>query len=724
MADKEAQINENEDRLDEEFAKYLESLETNGINQTNPFVTSSPELAQIMSAHEQLGQLMAPLQEFAVTQAYKSDQTTTLSPGTVIGDYEIIEEIGRGGMGIVYKARNRKFNIVAALKMISSGQRATEEERTRFLAEVEHQGNLNHPNIVRVTGGGEYDGHLYFTMTLIERKDGKASLEKHLDRFKNDPIATIKLMRKVALAIRYANQRGILHRDLKPGNVLLDEEGNPHVTDFGLAKQLSHRDEWEVSPETQNIPTAACSMLAGTVSYMSPEQAEGDKYLTVRSDVYGLGAILYELLTGVPPCKADSFEEAWKRAKENKIATPRSLNPAINPDLEAVCLQCLRKDPDSRYESGKHLAENLARVQNKQRPDKVKWPLWKHIWFCMARNPAVTAMVFCALLLAGVGVQEWIEIRRLDAINHAADVKLAAKQKAIKDAALNSAHFTAGLVASILHNRIDDLKQAVEEAAKILEANHTLITRVDETKDFDNEVAPFPEFDQFLEDLVNNRKDSTGNPIFVTGAYYNREGTMVSHSSINNTERKRVIGKDFKYRDYFKGAMSVKLEPNGTSVYVSKLYKSLSGGFYQIGFSRVIYSKTHPREPIGLLYASIKTSKTMGISSLEDHDYQTVLVGPGDQGKPAFLSGVQPLPEHVVVLHPSYAKNSIRNPNEDAMVVAFPKELLDDFEDGKCDDYRDPVSQSSFLAGCAPVKGTNFKVIIQVKHDPDLTPPD
>ena len=177
------------DRLDELFAEYLEAAETAELMDSREFVARCPELAEAVAAHEGLGRLVAPLRGLATTADYRPDDIETLPPGAVIGDYEVLEEIGRGGMGIVYKARNRKFNILAALKMISSGTRASEDQRTRFLAEVEHHGKLNHPNIVAVTGGGEYEGHLYFTMKLIERTDAAASVEGHQDRFRADPEA-------------------------------------------------------------------------------------------------------------------------------------------------------------------------------------------------------------------------------------------------------------------------------------------------------------------------------------------------------------------------------------------------------------------------------------------------------------------------------------------------------------------------------------------------------
>jgi serine/threonine protein kinase len=266
-------------------------------------------------------------------------------PQPSIGGYELIEEIARGGMGVVYRARHHGLKRLVALKMILSGSMATFEERERFLREAELAANLDHPNIVPIYEVGEHEDRPFFSMKLVEG----TSLAKQAGRFRDDPRATARLVSTLALAVDYAHGRGFLHCDLKPSNVLLDGQGKPYLTDFGLARRTGVDSSLSIS-----------GAILGTPSYMAPEQATGSRArLGPATDVYGLGAILYELLTGRPPFRAPTIMETVVHVLERDPAAPRELRPEVPRELEAICLKCLEKAPKDRYPTAEAVASDL-----------------------------------------------------------------------------------------------------------------------------------------------------------------------------------------------------------------------------------------------------------------------------------------------------------------------------------------------------------------------------
>jgi serine/threonine-protein kinase len=268
-------------------------------------------------------------------------------PGRSFGDFELLGLLGHGGMGIVYKARQQSLNRIVAVKMIRAGTWAELDEVRRFRNEAEAVANLDHPQIVTIYEVGTHDGLHYFSMKLI---DGP-SLAELLPRYTADPRAAAGLVAEVARAVHHAHQRGILHRDLKPSNIVLDQEGHAHVTDFGLAKRIAGSGEATIS-----------GSILGTPSYMSPEQASGRRgAVTTATDVYGLGAILYAMLTGRPPFQGESVVETLEQVRERAPERPSLVNRRIPRDLETVCLKCLEKDPRRRYGTAAALAEDLDR---------------------------------------------------------------------------------------------------------------------------------------------------------------------------------------------------------------------------------------------------------------------------------------------------------------------------------------------------------------------------
>src|SRR5438552_2664585 len=263
------------------------------------------------------------------------------------GDYQLLEEIGRGGQGVVYRARQKSLNRIVALKVIGLAHWATEAHVKRFRMEAEAAAHLDDPRIVPIYEIGERDGSCYFSMKLIEG----GRLDEVVKRESMSPRRAAELLVKIARTVQFAHDRGILHRDIKPGNILLDRNGEPHLTDFGLARLV----------EADSTVTGTLELL-GTPSYMAPEQAAGNNAaVSSNTDVYGLGAVLYQLLTGQPPFAGGTTYETIRLLLDTEPRPPRLLNPKVDRDLSTICLKCLEKDPKRRYSSALALAEDLER---------------------------------------------------------------------------------------------------------------------------------------------------------------------------------------------------------------------------------------------------------------------------------------------------------------------------------------------------------------------------
>ena len=269
------------------------------------------------------------------------------SSGFNLGDYVLLEKLGAGGMGVVFKARQKGLKREVALKVIKAGSLADEKLIRLFRSEAEAVAALDHPNIVPVLDSGEHEGTLYYAMKLVDGQD----LSRSLDHYRNNPAAIARLVARVAEAIAHAHQRGVLHRDLKPSNILIDETGEPHVIDFGLAKRL----------DTAVVETTTGNPV-GTPGYMSPEQARGSRAgVTTATDVYGLGTLLYALLTGRPPFSGNSAVEVLRLVLDREPPRPRDVQPDVDRDLEIICLKCLSKEARDRYPSAGELADDLSR---------------------------------------------------------------------------------------------------------------------------------------------------------------------------------------------------------------------------------------------------------------------------------------------------------------------------------------------------------------------------
>jgi WD40 repeat protein len=405
-----------EQRLNEVIAAYLEAAEAGRVPAREEWLAAHPELAGELAAfldnRDRLAAAAAPLRDAAPPP----DPDATLPPaptlaphtpgadapgaplGTVryFGDYELLEEIARGGMGVVFRARQVSLGRDVALKMILAGQLASPADVARFRGEAEAAANLDHPNILPIYEVGEHAGQQYFSMKLIDGgslADRFASLRRggqNSSYLRGDAA----LLATVARAVHHAHQRGVLHRDLKPANVLLDAGGTPYVTDFGLAKRVEGG-----GGLTQS------GAIVGTPAYMPPEQARAEKQVTTAADVYALGAILYECLTGNPPFRGDTPLDTILQVLDREPPRPRALDPRIDRDSETIALKCLEKEPAKRYDSAAALADDLERWHRGEPIAARSVGRAERAWRWCRRNPALAALAAAlALALTGAAV--------------------------------------------------------------------------------------------------------------------------------------------------------------------------------------------------------------------------------------------------------------------------------------------------------------------------------
>jgi serine/threonine-protein kinase len=332
------------------FDAYVEALHAGDLAAGARLKAEHPELAGVLDCLDALDE-MAPKPERpwdapTTTEPARPPADPAELPSAQFGKFDLLRELGKGGMGVVYLARQRDLGRLVALKLIRGSQLASTEQLERFQAEARMAAGLRHPNIVAVFEAGEVDGQHYIAMQYVEGR----GLDDVLRSRPPSPEEAARILVQVVRAVAYLHGQGVIHRDLKPSNVLIDAEGHPYLTDFGLARLLDG--------DSRITQTGA---ILGTPSYMPPEQAGGRREADVRSDVYSLGAVLYEMLTGRPPYRAETALETLVQVVESEPTLPRRLKPRLPRELELICLKCLEKFPERRYQTATALADELDR---------------------------------------------------------------------------------------------------------------------------------------------------------------------------------------------------------------------------------------------------------------------------------------------------------------------------------------------------------------------------
>jgi len=600
------------------------------------------------------------------------------------GDYDLLEQLGRGSMGVVYRARHRQLERVVALKMCQAVGPRIDERLQRFRVEAQSATGLDHPAIVPVYEYGEYDGQPYYTMKLMEG----GSLEDRLSSFAGNPRGAAELVARVARAVHYGHDKAIIHRDLKPANILLDTAGQPYVADFGLAKRLDRAAD-----------VTGSGAILGTPAYMAPEQAAGSDRGSMTADVYSLGAIFYELLTGHAPFEGETVLEVLRRIVETEPEAPRAWVPSLDRDLETICLRCLQKDPTRRYGSARELAEDLERYLRGDPIAARPIGAAERIVRWSRRHPAAATLAVAATATPFIVATAALLL-----------------VSALRAEVLKSNAFAAHGVASAVLLQFDHLGDQVAACAASPDVV-ALLSR-----------PPGPGAAPQAEALLT---PFGAGALFDNMSVYDRAGVLRYRWPPGRSE-----GRQFEWRDYFMGARRLaEQRSHGGSTepirgaYIGRPYHSEADDQFKFTVSAPVFDAA--RQWVGVVSGSVRTNSTLAKLELPNDDRRTaVLVAPRDRTRQEAEEG-KPLPdEHMLLVHDGLRPgNAVHIDSarlrELAAVVARagaadPNQFRhlpagDPITD---ENHRDPIQgfEGRWLAGLSPVGLTGHVVIVQTRY--------
>lgn len=696
--------------LDRILADYLQAAERGQAPDPASWIARHPDhAAELLAFLADLGRFgtflglpkQAALESTTdmCSPADSTDATAEGSEGERFGEYELIRVLGRGGMGTVYEARLAGTSLRVALKVLQPAALAGAEATRRLREEVENTAGLRHPNIVPIYHVGEHAGQPFYTMELIEG----GSLAQHLDRYRGQFAKAARLLATTARAVHHAHQRRILHRDLKPGNILLDAAGEPHVADFGLATRLD------------DAGTAADSAPAGSLPWMAPEAVRGEPTLSTTIDVWALGVILYELLTDVRPFGGEDAREVLQAILQREPPAPRAVNPSIPRDLDAVCRRCLHKNPDGRYESATALALELERWLRDEPVRARRAGRTERLARWCRRNPglAIGSTLLLVLLLAGLEAALWLTRDQ---------------EQKLRAAVCRNNAFVARHVASSVLGRLEQLSEPVLATAgdddlrracghvKVAEAQAVL------ERHFRGRSRASMSFATVY--LI----DPAGRLVALVDPDHPRQGPEAPTS--------RVVGVRFSSRDYFQGALRHCYERAPRDrIHLSRVYRSQNDGLDKVAISCSVLPEGPNKRP-WVLAATITTDATLGVGSLHDARHKAVLFAPRDADpiQPGELS----MPAgYVILVHPAFlsGEKSVPFPADRPGPVPLPSEepelrpasgpppFMSD------DDYADPVAEHGhpefsgrWLTGSARVGNTELIVLVQQRYEEAVAP--